>query len=100
VSLAASPEYAAQRLYALATALYHLEAQSTAQGPLDVVALGAAVDEALVAAVRAELCLRELAAAYPDAHDDIVRLACAIRGGAISPDAAARAAGWVSVLGA
>ena len=90
------PKYAAERLYALASALLCLE--HTAGAALDPVALGAAVDAVLVAAVRAELALRGLAAAYPAHHDDLVRLSALVRAGAISPDAAARAAGWVGSL--
>lgn len=98
--LATTPEYAAQRLYALATALYHLEAETRAEGPVDPLALGAAVDAALVEAARCEAHLRDLAAQYPAAHDDLARLAAAIRGGTLYPDAAARAAGWVAALDA
>jgi hypothetical protein len=52
------PKYAAERLYALASALLCLE--HTAGAAFDPVALGAAVQAVLVAAVRAELALRNL----------------------------------------
>ena len=95
-----SGEHAAQALYSLATALYHLEAAASDSGPLDAVALGEAVDAAARARLTAEARLRIVAAEHPDHHDDLARLAAAIRGGAISPDAAARSAGWIAALDA
>lgn len=83
---------AKRRLYDLAHALLSLEQT------VDVVALGAAVDAALVSAALAESALRRVAAEHPAHHDDLARLAALVRGGAISPAAAERAAAWVGSL--
>lgn len=90
----------AQELYALATALYALQAVTKDQGPLVEEELQELLEATSAARLRAAGYLRVLGrdVRSPEIWDDLRRLDAAILGGAISPDAIARAAGWVSVI--
>lgn len=91
-------EPCAQALLSLASALYGLAAAATPAGPLDAVALGDAVAEAVAARAVAAAELRIVAARAPNYHDDLARLAALVQGGATGPAQIAQAAEWVAVV--